>query len=59
MPISLDTHDGEVYLIQFYVIYETDWWFQVLHFYPPIKKWLPQYNWNIVESGIKYHNPNP
>ena len=20
--------------------------------------WLPQYNWNIVESGVK-HNPNP
>jgi hypothetical protein len=20
---------------------------------------LPQYNWNIVESGIKHHNPNP
>jgi hypothetical protein len=19
----------------------------------------PQYNWNIVESGIKHHNPNP
>ena len=21
--------------------------------------WLPRYNWNIVESGINYHNPNP
>jgi hypothetical protein len=21
--------------------------------------WLSQYNWNIVESGIKYHNPHP
>ena len=20
---------------------------------------LPRYNWNIVESGIKYHIPNP
>jgi hypothetical protein len=19
----------------------------------------PQYNWNIVESGVKHHNPNP
>jgi hypothetical protein len=19
----------------------------------------PRYNWNIVESGIKHHNPNP
>ena len=23
------------------------------------KNWPPQYNWNIVESGIKHHNPNP
>jgi hypothetical protein len=22
------------------------------------QNWLPQYNWNIVESGIKHHNPN-
>jgi hypothetical protein len=21
--------------------------------------WLPQYNWNIVESGVKHHNPYP
>ena len=21
--------------------------------------WPPRYNWNIVESGIKHHNPNP
>jgi hypothetical protein len=21
--------------------------------------WPPRYNWNIVESGIKYHNPPP
>jgi hypothetical protein len=21
--------------------------------------WQPQYNWNIVESGIKHNNPNP
>ena len=20
---------------------------------------LPQYNWNIAESGVKHHNPNP
>jgi hypothetical protein len=20
---------------------------------------VEQYNWNIVESGIKHHNPNP
>jgi hypothetical protein len=22
-------------------------------------KWPPRYNWNIVESGVKHHNPNP
>ena len=27
-------------------------------FYPPIN-WMPRYNWNIVESGIKHHKPNP
>jgi hypothetical protein len=21
--------------------------------------WPPQYNWNIVESGVKHYNPNP
>jgi hypothetical protein len=21
--------------------------------------WQPRYNWNIVESGVKHHNPNP
>jgi hypothetical protein len=29
---------------------------RVLRFPPPIKP--PRYNWNIVESSIKYHNPN-
>ena len=23
------------------------------------KNWPPRYNWNIVESGVKHHNPNP
>ena len=31
---------------------------QVLQFPPPII-WLPWYNWNIAESGIKHPNPNP
>ena len=22
------------------------------------KNWLPQYSWNIVESGVEHHNPN-
>jgi monomeric isocitrate dehydrogenase len=23
------------------------------------KNWLPRYSWNIVESGVNHHNPNP
>jgi hypothetical protein len=23
------------------------------------QNWLPRYNWNIGESGVKLHNPNP
>ena len=23
------------------------------------QNWLPQYNWNIVESGVKHHKPKP
>ena len=23
-----------------------------------VKNWPPRYNWNIVESGVKNHNPN-
>jgi hypothetical protein len=26
--------------------------------FPPLIKLTPQYKWNIVESGIKHHNPN-
>jgi hypothetical protein len=32
-----------------------------LRIYPTIlwlPNWTPRYNWNIVESGIKHHNPN-
>jgi hypothetical protein len=29
----------------------------VLHLPPPIN-WPPRYNWNIVESAVKYPNPN-
>ena len=27
--------------------------------FPPPIKLTARYNWNIVESGIKHHNPNP
>ena len=30
------------------------WYFGFLH----QNNWLPLYSWNIVESGIEYHNPN-
>ena len=26
--------------------------------FPPSVNWPPRYSWNIVESGIKHHNPN-
>ena len=29
---------------------------RVLQF-PPVIKWKPRYNWNMVESGVKHHNP--
>ena len=29
-----------------------------LWFPPPVKLTVTRYNWNIVESGIKHHNPN-
>ncbi len=57
MPIvSSKPADGEVYSMQHYVIkFASDLW-QVGGFlrFPP-----PRYSWNIVESGIKYHNPYP
>ena len=28
-------------------------------FPPPINRWPPRYNWDIVESDVKHHNPNP
>ena len=26
---------------------------------PPTKNWPPRYYWNVVESDVKHHNPNP
>jgi hypothetical protein len=28
-------------------------------FFPVKNNWLPLFNWNIVESDVKRHNPNP
>jgi hypothetical protein len=60
--VSLNPAHGEVYSIQLYVImYVSDLW-QVcgfLLFPPPIKLTATIYKWNIVESSVKHHNPNP
>ena len=59
--ISNPVHD-EVYSIQQYMVKfvcdlrQIGGFLRELWFSPPIKPW---YNWNIVESGIKYHNPTP
>jgi hypothetical protein len=55
--------NGEVYSIQHYVIKFVNDFKQVGGFSPgtPVSStsWPPRYNWNIVESGVKHHNPNP
>lgn len=33
-------------------------WWQVTWFLV-VKKSRPRYDWNIIENGIKYHNPKP
>ena len=58
---------GELYSIQHYVIKfvsdlrQIGGFLRVLRFPPPIKLTATIYrgNWNIVESGVKYHNPKP
>jgi lipopolysaccharide/colanic/teichoic acid biosynthesis glycosyltransferase len=55
----------KVHSIQHYVLkIVNDLWqvgrfLLVLQFPPPIKLTAMIYNWNIVESGVKHHNPNP
>ena len=37
----------------------TDWWFSpCTPVSPTSKSWPPRYSWNIVECGVKHHNPN-
>ena len=56
---------GEVYLIQHHVIKfvsdlgQVGGFLRAPLFPPPIKLTTTINNWNIVESGIKHHNPNP
>ena len=62
--VSSNLAHGEVYSIQHYVIkFVSDLrhvggFLCVLRFPPPIK-YPPRYNWNIVESVVKHHNPKP
>ena len=46
---------GGVYLIQHYVIKFVSSFLWILQFNP--SKITPRYNWIIVESGFKHHNP--
>ena len=52
----MEPRSGEVHSIQYYMIKfvsdlrQVGGFLQVLQF-------LPRYNWNIVENGIKYHKP--
>ena len=56
---------GEVYSIQHYVIkfvsdlLQVGGFLRVLWFPPPIKLTATIYDRDIVEGGIKHHNPNP
>jgi hypothetical protein len=60
--VSSNPAHGDVYSLQHYVIkFVSDLW-QVFSGYCGFlhqENWLPRYNWNIVESGIKHHNRNP
>jgi hypothetical protein len=55
---------GEVYSMQPYVIKfvsdlrQVGGFLLVVRFPLPLN-WPPRYTWNIVESGVKHHNPNP
>ena len=56
-----ESHSGEVYLIQHYVIKFVSDLRQVsgFHWFRSPINCRPRYNWNIVESGIKYYKPKP
>ena len=55
--VSSNLVHGKVYLIQYYVIKFVSDLRQVGGFLHQLN-WPPQYNWNIVESGVKNHKPN-
>ena len=57
--VSSNSAHGKMYSIQHYVLNFFSDLQQVSGFlwFPPPIKWLPWYNWNTVESGIKHHYP--
>ena len=62
--VSSNLAQGDVYSVQHYVIKfvgdlrQVSGYLRVLWF-PPSIKLTPQYNWNIVDSDVKHHKPNP
>jgi hypothetical protein len=62
--VSSNPAQDDVYTIQHYVIKfvsdlrQVGGFLRLLRFPPPIKL-TPQYNWSIVESDVKHHQPNP
>ena len=57
---EFESCSGEVYLIQYFVIkFVSDLWlvFSGYSGFLHQQNWLPRYNWNIVESGVKHHKP--
>ena len=59
--LNLNPSQNEVYLMQIYLIKFYQWlatsqWFSSGTLISSTN-WLPWYNWNIVESDIKHHNP--
>ena len=56
---EFESHSGEVYSIQQYVIKLTCSGSMVSPNTPVSSIWPPRCSWNIVESGIKHHNTNP
>ena len=56
--VSLNPANGEVYLIQHYMIKFVSDMRHVSGFLQVLRL-PPRYKWNIVESDAKHHNPNP
>ena len=61
--MSSNRAHGEVYSIQLYVIKIVNYLRRVGGFRRVLQFlhqqiWPPRYNWNIIESGVKHHNPN-